>query len=415
MADREPSAPFSLRSMALTIYVPTLLMGIGQSAVLAFVVLQARDLGASLGLAGVVFAMRGLGVMAFDVPAGLVLARIGPRRSMLASVALVGVFATLAAFSPNPLVLGALVFALGGSTALWMLARIALVSDSAPVEQRGRAISLLGGSQRIGNFAGPAIGGFVAQALGFEGAMLLQTVGAVAALALVFRFVHDRPGMMVATTHAPAGLMRTLKDSRQSFLTAGLAMVALQVLRQGRQVLLPLWGDELGLGPAEIGLVVAFASFIDMLLFYPVGIVMDRFGRKWSAVPSMLLLGGSLLLVPLTGSFEALLVVGLVSGFANGLGSGIGMTLGADLAPPGRQGEFLGVWRFVGDIGTSGGPLVVAGVTGVATLGLACVAIGGLGLAGAAVMAFLVPETLRQRHPPPAPEPAANTDGPRAP
>jgi MFS family permease len=129
---------------------------------------------------------------------------------------------------------------------------------------------------------------------------------------------------------------------------------------------------------------------------------MDRFGRKWSAVPSMLLLGASLLLVPLTNSFETLLVVGLVSGFANGLGSGIGMTLGADLAPPGSQGEFLGVWRFVTDIGTSAGPFLVAGVATVSTLGVACVATGGVGLAGAAVMAFLAPETLRRRDPPEA-------------
>lgn len=406
MAADQPQAPFQIRSLVATVYAPTLLMGIGQSAILAFVVLQARDLGASVGLASVVFAMRGVGVMVFDVPAGLLLARIGARRSMLLAIALIGAFAAVAAASPNSLILGAAVFALGGATALWFLTRIALVSSAAPVEQRGRALSLVGGSQRIGNFAGPAIGGFVAQAVGFEGALLLQTFGAAGAFVLVLLFFHERDGASTVTAHAPIGLVRTLSDHRHSFLTAGLAMVALQVLRQGRQVVLPLWGDELGLEPAEIGLVVGFASAIDMMLFYPVGIVMDRFGRKWSAVPSMLLLGGSLLLVPLTNSFETLLVVGLISGFANGLGSGIGMTLGADLAPPGSQGEFLGVWRFVTDIGTSAGPFLVAGVASVATLGVACVATGGVGLAGAAVMAFLAPETLRRRRPPdPVPVP----------
>jgi len=408
MAADQSQAPFQIRSLVTTVYAPTLLMGIGQSAILAFVVLQARDLGASVGLATVVFAMRGLGVMIFDVPAGLVLARVGPRKSMLVSILLIGAFAALAAFSPNPIVLGATVFALGAATALWMLARIAWVSNAAPIEQRGRSIALVGGSQRIGNFVGPAVGGFIAQAVGFEGALLLQTFGAVGALLLVLAFVHERDEPRVATAHVPTGLVRMLSTHRRSFLTAGLAMVALQFLRQGRQVLLPLWGDELGLGPAEIGLVIGFASAIDMLLFYPVGVVMDRYGRKWSAVPSMLLLGGSLLLVPLTGSFEALLVVGLISGFANGLGSGIGMTLGADLAPPESLGEFLGVWRFVSDIGTSAGPFLVAGVASVATLGVACVATGGVGLLGAGVMAFLAPETLRRRRPrDPAPTPRA--------
>ena len=404
MPAEDQPPPFQIRSLALTVYAPTLLMGIGQNAVLTFVVLLARDLGASVALAGVVFAMRGVGVMVFDVPAGLAVARLGPRRSMLIAITLVGLFAALAAFSPNPFLLGASIFGLGAATALWFLTRIAFVTNAAPVEQRGRALSLVGGSQRIGNFVGPAIGGFVAQVAGLEGAMLIQTIGAAGAFVLVFLFVHERDRVLVATAHGPtAGLVSTLRDHRHTFLTAGLAMVTLQLLRQGRQVLLPLWGDELDLEPAEIGLVISGASALDMLLFYPVGIVMDRFGRKWSAVPTMLLLAGSLLAVPLTDSFETLLAVGLVSGFANGLGSGIGMTLGADLAPLNAQGEFLGVWRFVSDIGTSAGPLLVSGVAAVSTLGAACVVTGGVGLAGAALMAFLVPETLRRR--PPAPSP----------
>jgi MFS-type transporter involved in bile tolerance (Atg22 family) len=35
------------------------------------------------------------------------------------------------------------------------------------------------------------------------------------------------------------------------------------------------------------------------------------------------------------------------------------MTLGADLAPPGATGEFLGIWRLIGDIGSVAGPLMV--------------------------------------------------------
>ena len=390
------SAPFKIRSLALTVYAPTLLMGIGQSAVLTFVLLLALDLGASPWLAGAVFAMRGFGIVAFDVPAGFVLARLGPRRTMLLSIVLIGVLAALAAISQNPLQLGVIVFAFGAATSMWMLTRIAFVLDVAPIDQRGRALSLVGGSQRIGNFVGPIAGGFVAQAVGFSGAMLLQSLGAGAALLLVLLFVRQREGMTAATAHTPRGLGRMLSDHRHAFLTAGLAILALQILRQGRQVLLPLWSDQLGLEPAQIGLVIGLASAIDMSLFYPVGVVMDRFGRKWAAVPSLALLAASIALIPLTGSFQTLMVVGLFSGFANGLGAGIGMTIGADLAPPGNQAEFLGVWRFVTDIGTLAGPVLVASVAGVATLGTACVATGGVGLAGAAVMAVLAPETLRR-------------------
>ncbi len=389
--------PFQIRSLVLTVYAPTLLMGIGQSAVLAFVPLLARDLGASIGIASLVFAMRGLGVMIFDVPAGLVLARLGARATMLLSIVLVGAFAALAAASANSAQLAAASFLLGGATSLWTLARIGIVSAAAPVEQRGRALSLVGGSQRIGNFIGPVLGGLIAQFAGLPAALLLQSGGAVVTFVIVYLFLRQGQRVSATAEVGSIGLVQMLRDHRHAFLTAGMAILALQILRQARGVLLPLWGDVLALEPAQIGLVIGLASVIDMMLFYPVGVIMDRLGRKWSAVPSLLLLSVTIALVPLTDSFVALLAVGLASGLGNGLGAGIGMTFGADLAPPERQGEFLGVWRFVTDIGTSGGPFLVAAIAGVATLGVACVVTGGVGLVGAAVMAFLAPETLRRR------------------
>jgi hypothetical protein len=48
------------------------------------------------------------------------------------------------------------------------------------------------------------------------------------------------------------------------------------------------------------------------------------------------------------------------------------------------------------DLGGVGGPIVIGILTGLGSLGLASVASGGIGLAGAGVMLFLVPETLRR-------------------
>ena len=96
-----------------------------------------------------------------------------------------------------------------------------------------------------------------------------------------------------------------------------------------------------------------------------------------------------------TNDFWSLMSVGLLSGFANGLGSGIGMTLGADFAPQRNQGQFLGIWRFVTDIGTSSGPFIVAGIAGIATLGMASVSVGLSGLIGVLLVWKKVPETLR--------------------
>jgi MFS family permease len=170
-------------------------------------------------------------------------------------------------------------------------------------------------------------------------------------------------------------------------------------LRSSREALIPLWGDHLGITPATIPLVFAASAAVESLFFYPVGMVMDRKGRKWAAVPATALLSLGIAAIPITSDLASLTVVALVMGLANGLGSGMNMTLGSDLSPLAGRSRFLGVWRLVSDLGTVGGPLLVAVTTSVATLGAAALMVGGVGAAGVLVLWRLVPETLGREVP----------------
>ena len=80
-------------------------------------------------------------------------------------------------------------------------------------------------------------------------------------------------------------------------------------------------------------------------------------------------------------------------GFGNGLGSGSMMTLGADLAPRGATGEFLGLWRLIGDSGSAGGPLIVGYLTDAIGFELTAYVLAGFGVAAALTLALLVRET----------------------
>ena len=124
---------------------------------------------------------------------------------------------------------------------------------------------------------------------------------------------------------------------------------------------------------------------------------MDHWGRKYAIVPSFLIQAAGMALVPLTGSFVTLLLCVSAIGAGNGLSSGAMMTLGADLSPRLRRGEFLGIWRFIGDIGSSGGPYLVGAVADVLTLPTAALVMAAAGLAAAGVFAFLLPETRHLR------------------
>jgi hypothetical protein len=101
------------------------------------------------------------------------------------------------------------------------------------------------------------------------------------------------------------------------------------------------------------------------------------------AVPSTLIMGTAMLLIPLSAGFVGLLAA-LLIGFGNGISSGLNMTLGADFSPDNGRGQFLGIWRFLADARATGGPVLLSRVTAVASLGAGVAATGGLGFAAAA-------------------------------
>jgi len=87
-------------------------------------------------------------------------------------------------------------------------------------------------------------------------------------------------------------------------------------------------------------------------------------------------------------------VATVVVGLGNGLGAGTMMTLGADLAPKEGTGEFLGVWRLMGDSGSTGGPLVVGKIADVVGLSLGAATLAAMGAIASVLLILFVKETL---------------------
>jgi MFS family permease len=155
-------------------------------------------------------------------------------------------------------------------------------------------------------------------------------------------------------------------------------------------VVIPLWADHLALSPAVASLIYGAAGGIDMLVFYPAGRLMDLKGRRWVAVPSMIIMGTAMLLMPLTTGFVTLLLVAMVLGFGNGIGSGMIMTLGADHAPRHGRAHFLGVWRMAVDIGSSLGPALLSFLANSLSLASGIAFIGLIAFAAAASLAWWI-------------------------
>jgi MFS family permease len=189
----------------------------------------------------------------------------------------------------------------------------------------------------------------------------------------------------------PVPVRSVLRDHRRVFLTLGLAVLLVGSVRATRQTVLPLWAEHLGQSPSSTRVVFGIAGLVDTLTFYPSGQVMDRAGRLWIAVPSMLVLGGAQAALPLTHTLTGLTVVAMLMGFGNGIGSGVLMTLGADVAPAATRSQFLGVWRLCADSGSAGGPLVVSAAASLGSLAAGIAVMGAVGVAAAGALLRWVP------------------------
>ncbi|MDQ7035858.1 MAG: MFS transporter [Anaerolineae bacterium] len=193
-------------------------------------------------------------------------------------------------------------------------------------------------------------------------------------------------------------IAQLIRDQKAVFATAGMGQILVQLTREGWRVLIPLYAaNVLNLDVQTIGYIIGAGSAMDMLVFYISGVVMDRFGRKWSIVPPFILQGIGTALILLTHSAMPLALVSAFIGLANGLSSGTMMTIGSDFSPPEFRGEFLSLWRLIGDTGHVGAPIIIGAVAQVLVLQMSVLAVAGSGFGAALLFAFLVPETLKRK------------------
>ncbi|KQO62930.1 MFS transporter [Curtobacterium sp. Leaf261] len=409
------TSSFDFRAVALSAFLPAALFAIGEGAIIPIIPIAAHSLGATLAFAGFVASLILVGELIGDVPSGWVVAAIGERTAMIgaALVSIVGLL--VAAWSPNAVVLAVGVFLVGVSTAVFALARHAYMTTAVPVEFRARALSSLGGVFRFGYFVGPFLSAGVTHLTGStQSAFWIHVVCCLAAAAVLlvlrdpvdgsrgFRVRH-RPSSPAPTLETgevfvreeSVGLFATIRANARVLLRLGSGAGLIGAMRAGRQVILPLWAVSVGMDDSTAALVIGIAGAIDFALFYSSGQIMDRFGRLASALPCMLGLSICYFLLAWSDHLDSRVVwfigVAMIMSLANGVGSGILMTLGADLAPRGHPAPFLGAWRFTGDFGSAVAPLVIAGVTAVATIAVASTVMGVLGIVGAGILLRYVP------------------------
>ena len=114
--------PFSMRSVALAAFLPTLLFSTGEGAIIPIIPIAASNLGASLAIAGFISGMIMIGEVVGDVPSGWVVGRMGERKAMIWACADRDRRRADRLVAPNPWVLAFGIFLVGLATAVFALA-----------------------------------------------------------------------------------------------------------------------------------------------------------------------------------------------------------------------------------------------------------------------------------------------------
>jgi MFS family permease len=309
--------------------------------------------------AGLLVGAYGAGALFGGIPGGLAASRFGPKRAVVAGLALLAVSCFAFAAADSAVALGAARFVQGlSSTATWAGA-LAWAAAIAPSERRGEALGTAFGAAVFGAILGSVFGG-VAKAIGVP--LAFTIVGGVvigfAALASFARSADPEPASL-------AGLRRAFRDRR--FL-GGLWLNMLPAMLFGLLIVLtPLALDEAGWGTAAIAAVFFASGLVEVVLNPFLGRFSDRAGRL---LPIRVgLVASTIVAIALALGTQAAVIAVLICAAAISFGSlytpGMSLTSHRADAAGLAQGIAFGVmntgWAFGELIGpTAGGALADA-------------------------------------------------------
>lgn len=378
---------------------------LGFGALIPVLPLYAQAFGVPASAIGTTIAVYGLARMLSALPGGRFADSLGRRPSMAIGglVCTAGNLWCAFAGSFPEFVAARFVAGLGAG---WVqsVGMIVLADISTPVE-RGRMMSIYQGTFLFAVGIGPFPGGVLAQHFGLASPFATYAVASGAAGVLAWFVVPEtrayshkgRPGVAPST-------VPFLRQIRTLASGAGYAMVCLvglvnAVVRTGGlfNVVPLLAAAKLGLGPGEVGGLLALGSLLGLAATYPAGVLADRYGRKPIIVPSALLTAVAFVAYCVAPSMAWFGVACVLWGVAAAVNGAAPAAYAADHAPPGMNAAAMSGYRMLSDVGYVIGPILLGLVVdwqGAETaLLVAAALVGGVGV----LFARFAPERWRRQ------------------
>jgi predicted MFS family arabinose efflux permease len=297
-------------------------------------------LGVSEHDAGRVFGAYGIGVLLTVLLCPRVATGLSGRALLLGSVTTVAWASVALAFVHNPWAALVLRFVLGGASGVSWVVGPSVVMAAVVRERRGAAMGITMAGSGLGTLLGPAIGGVLADALGFEAPFVVVSVCAAAVAWVVWRVVPTTglPGERDATA--------TLLRDRHTQLTFALVCAGMGSVALLQPTLPPYLSHTFALGPLGTGLLFSTALVAYALASPWAGRVSDRIGARRACWLGLVGCAVSLPLVGVATSMVAMACALACVGVAVGLLLTPCMPLFAEHADRLVPGSFLTAYLF---------------------------------------------------------------------
>lgn len=374
---------------------------LGFGSVVPVLPLYAQSFGVSTSAIGLSIGAYGLARMFVSAPAAQISDRFGRRHALALGglvTALGNLWCGLAGSYPE-FVLAR--FIAGAGAGLIVTTGQIVLADITTPERRGRVMAIYQGVFIFAAGAGPLPGGLLAQYGGLAAPFTAYAIAGVLAGLLAWTAVaetRDPAHASHAKSRPSLGTQVLMLARHRGFALACLISLANAAARTGGLFnLVPLIGNGLSLSVGAIGFAMALGSVMGLLVAYPAGMMVDRFGRKAVIAPATIITGASMLLFCVAPGYLWFTAASLVWGIASGVGGAAPATYAADSAPPGMNAVTMSMFRMVGDIGYVAGPLVLGLAADLYGPRPALIAVAAFLAAIGLAFALFAPETHKPR------------------
>jgi MFS family permease len=317
------------------------------------------DLGLSKAQAGILSASYAAGTLVASLPAGFVASRLGPRRTVIAGLLVLGVSSLLFGLVQQILLLDAARFTQGVAGALIWSGALTWLITVAPDEKRGAVIGTALGTAVAGALLGPALGA-IAASIGTG-----PVFGSVLVIALALAYAAARlPEAGAPTRQSFSEVVSTMLS--RPVLDAATFVGVPSVMFGAIEVLVPLRIDALGGGHGVIAGGFIAGAGLEAMLAPIAGRLSDQIGRRAPYVIGLSICAVAMVAIALAQALGTVLAALIVTSLGAGLCFAPALTLISDIAEASslHQGFAAGLsnmaWASGQVIGGVGGGVVAS-------------------------------------------------------